>query len=215
MQIDLLGVLSFIADLAPLVLLVFYYKLLKQKINIILFIWTIISVALDILVIYLPNNKIQDVAFYSMVLEPFFVLFIYFGILKKKKQKFFMLGSILVYFFVVLYHYFNYKMGEFPNLLAASSVFIVLLNSILMFVFIFKDTIGSEISMIEYPFVFIFVGYIVYTSGVIFLFAAIDEFPNIFKEAGLWRIFLIANILKNVFLVKYLFDSKNKLTSKS
>lgn len=210
MKVDILGILSFLTDLTPLILLLMSIKLLKKSINLVLFFWCVLSVFLDVLVVVLPESKIQSIAFYTILSEPIFVIVIYLLIAKNKLLKIIMIIITIVFIIIVYFHNKKYGLDEFSNALAGYAVLQILILSLLNFIILYKD---SNDSMINNPNIFIFLGYMIYTSGSLFLFTTTEKFPNIFIDSGLWSIFLTANIIKNLFLVKYVLEARKKITT--
>jgi hypothetical protein len=206
-DLDFFGIISFIADLFPLVLLLVYRQLLKKKVYYFLFIWSVLSVGADMLVAITNNNQQQLIAFYSILVEVLFVGFMYARIVRNKKFKWIIYVIIILFSLVTLVEGFRTYIDGFPIYLASSAALLTLLLSILVF---YDINIQNQNNfLLNNPEIFIVFAYIIYAAGNLFLFATTEKFPNIFTTPGLWSIFIIANIIKNAFLCKSILDAKN------
>jgi hypothetical protein len=210
-NLDILGIISFIADLTPLILFFIHWKILKQPVFLTLFCWTILSVSSDIVISFSSPEMQQIIVFYSILLEMLFVGFIYFLIVKSKLRKIVIVSLCMVYLTLFIVESIQSTIDGFPYWLASITVVLTLFLSLVVFYDIYKQ---NQISFImNNPYVFILFAYIIYVAGNLFLFATTEKFPNIFKNPGLWSIFIIANTFKNIFISIAILRASNLLKS--
>lgn len=199
MGVNILGILSFIADLAPLILLLLYNKLLKDPVYLTLFFWTILSITSDIIIAFSSLEKQQIIVFFAIITEMLFVATMFFLVVKYKLIKIIILMLSILYIIVFSISIRQNEIYSFPYKLASITVVMTLMMCLFVFYDLFKQ---NKITFIlNNPVVFIVLAYIIYVAGNLFLFASTEQFPNIFKDPGLWSIFIIANIFKNSFIV--------------
>jgi hypothetical protein len=205
MLFNILGLLSLVTDILPLILLLKNRKLLQFAPFIALLGWTVFSFISDILIIILSDQNDQSVAFASIIFEVIFACVLYYFISARKKfRNFFGVIGILYTIFSIVY-FINYPPVGFVYWFGALSVLLVL---ILSFVLLFELFMGSTgVFLLKNPYVWFPLAYMIYCSGNIFLFASSEYFPDIFSseangQGGAWGIFLVANIFKNVLFLK-------------
>ncbi len=209
----ILGIISFTADLMPFLLLCLYFSLLNQKIFAALFCWSIFSLAFDFFVaISINSHEQQLLAFYSILAEVLFVSILCMLMVKQKKVLIATILVTLIFVSMCIYQFRCNGFTTFPDWIAASAS----VTTLLFCTFIFYDLFvhSKNEFLLNNPTIYIVFGYIIYAAGNLFLFATTEQFPNIFVEPGLWVIFIIANVFKNIFFCKAIFDAR-KLLKKS
>jgi hypothetical protein len=205
---NFLGIISFVADFLPLLLLLLNLNLLKQKTFLVLFGWTVVSFGLDIS-IYLSSKADQQViAFLAIPLEAIFVCVLYYTIAKNKYIKYFLLVALVAFLAYMIKELYDYKIVGFQYWLASIAIIFTLLLSSLVFFDIFKASKEGTF-LLNNNRIWLIFAYMIYAAGNLFLFATTEEFPNIFADPGLWTIFIIANVLKNLFFVKAIIQARN------
>jgi hypothetical protein len=209
LKIDILGFLSFAADVAPLVLLLVYYKLLKKGLFLALFIWTCISCGIDVLMFMSNEFESQKLSYYAILIEPVFVTIMYFFILKSKIMKIVFVLISIVFALICVLNKINSNSDGFSYINASLAALVTLMLSVGLFIHLFYKK--SNDALIENYNIFLIFGYIIYTSGSLFLVATTEKFPAFFVEPGLWGIFIVANILKNLFIVKFIVQGQKQL----
>jgi hypothetical protein len=202
MAFDLIGILSFLADLAPLVFLILNRKLLKHRILLMLFIWSVISVAADLLVVVLNDAQREMVAFFSILVEVLFVCGFYFVIANGRKSQWLYAGAGILFAIISIYDISAYPLNGFRYWLAASAAILTMLLSLFVFMDFFK--IYTNSFLLDNFQIWIPLAYMIYAAGNLFLFASTEHFSNIFANAGVWNIFFVANIFKNAFFFRAL-----------
>jgi hypothetical protein len=211
---NFLGIISFVADFIPLLLLLLNLNLLKQKTFLVLFGWTVVSFGLDIS-IYLSSKADQQViAFLAIPLEAIFVCVLYYTIAKNKYIKYFLLVALVAFFASMIKELYDYKIVGFQYWLASIAIIFTLLLSSLVFFDIFKASKEGTF-LLNNNRIWLIFAYMIYAAGNLFLFATTEEFPNIFADPGLWTIFIIANVLKNLFFVKAIIQARNSSIAES
>ncbi len=198
MGTNFLGILSFLADLTPLILFFVFLRILKDKVFLILFIWTLISVASDILIANYSSEKQQVIVFFAIIAEMLFVATIFFIIVKIKLIKLLIILLSLIYIVLFVNEICKGPIVSFPYDLASITVLLTLVLSLLVFYDLYKMNITAF--LLENAYIYLIFGYLIYVAGNLFLFATTEKFPNIFAEPGLWSIFILANIIKNCFI---------------
>ncbi len=208
MAFNILGFVSFVADFLPLVLLLLNLNLLKQKTFLILFCWTVISFALDILIFFSSKVDQQVIAFLAIPLETIFVCILYYSIVRNKYIRYFLLIALFAFALYMVKEIYDYKIMGFQYWLASIAVIFTLLLSSLVFFDIFK-TSKEGTFLLNNNRIWLIFAYMIYAAGNLFLFATTEEFPNIFADPGLWTIFIIANVMKNLFFIKAIIQARN------
>ncbi len=106
-------------------------------------------------------------------------------------------------------------MGDkgFSTWLASIAVVFTLSLSLISFVDLF---LGSKNEfLLERSSIWLIFAYMIYAAGCLFLFATTESIVDIFKEPGFWRIFFVANIIKNLFFIKAILVENKIIDSKN
>jgi hypothetical protein len=206
--LNILGIISFIADFLPLVLLLLNLNLLKQRTFLVLFCWTVVSFALDISIYLSSQENQQVIAFLAIPLETIFVCILYYTIAKNKYIKYFLLVALAAFTTYMIKELYDYKIVGFQYWLASIAVIFTLILSSLVFFDIFKSSKEGTF-LLNNNRIWLIFAYMIYAAGNLFLFATTEEFPNILQDPGLWTIFIIANAIKNLFFIKAIIQARN------
>ncbi|MBL7727809.1 MAG: hypothetical protein JNM68_08990 [Dinghuibacter sp.] len=206
MLFSILGVLSLITDVLPLILLLKNRKLLHYAPFRALLGWTIFSVLSDIMIIIVSDKHDQSVAFVSIIVEVVFACALYYVVSERKqfKRLFGAIGTIYTLFSIIYFSLLP-PVG-FVYWFGALSVLLVLVLSFVLLFELFMAATG--VFLLRNPYVWFPLAYMIYCSGNIFLFASSEYFPDIFstgdngQDGTAWSIFLVANIFKNVLFLK-------------
>lgn len=212
MLFNILGLLSFITDLLPLVLLVVFWRVTKFPVFMVLFAWTIFSIISDILISIYDDKGDQIIAYISIIFELLFISILYFYISKRPKFRFVYLFSGTTFVMIGLVKLLQKPPDGFDYLLASLCLLNVLVMSLMLLYEKFVLTHGNF--LLNDPEVWFILAYIIYCSGNLFLFATTDRFPDVFKAENTedpWSIFLMANIIKNMLFCKAIMLAKKKL----
>jgi hypothetical protein len=205
MLFNILGLLSLITDILPLILLLRNRRLLQHAPFMTLLGWTVFSILSDLMIILSNDQNDQSIAFISIIVEVVFACGLYYFISKRKRFKnFFGLIGILYTGFSIVF-FINYPPIGFVYWFGALSVLLVLILSFVLLFELFMGSIG--VFLLKNPYVWFPLAYMIYCSGNIFLFASSEYFPDIFSaqangQGEAWSIFLVANIFKNVLFLK-------------
>jgi hypothetical protein len=201
MAFNILGIFSFLSDLAPFLLLITHRQLLKKKLLLALFIWTIVSLIADFLIIIFPGQTQDEyVAFFSIILEVLFVCAFYYTTAARKTTKRINLAAGALFAIVCIYELCTQNIDGFKYWLAASAALLTMILSVIIF-FDFFNAHQNSFLLSNYQ-IWVPLAYMIYAAGNLFLFATTEHFPNVFSDPGMWSIFLVANIIKNSFFVK-------------
>jgi hypothetical protein len=206
MTFDSLGILSFLADLAPFIFLLLNRKLLRNRTLMLVFAWSVLSVAADLLVVVLNDAEREMVAFFSILIEVLFVCGFYFSIAWKRKTQIIYVAAAVLFAAVSIYDISVNPLNGFRYWLAASAAILTMLLSLFVFMDFFKMYQNSF--LLDNFQIWIPLAYMIYAAGNLFLFASTDRFSNIFANAGVWNIFFVANIFKNAFFFKAIMVAK-------
>jgi hypothetical protein len=212
MLFNILGLISFITDLLPLILLLAFSRVIKDPPFTALFGWTIFSVLSDILIMTSDDKTDQFVVFVAVIAELMFISMLFFLISKWPKFRFIYVLSGLIFITIGLVKYIREKPDNFDYLLGTLGLLNVLILSLFLLYELFTVSLGSF--LLANPYVWFALGYIIYGSGNLFLFATTEYFPDIFKAENAqnpWSIFLVANILKNTLFCKAIMLQKKKI----
>lgn len=206
MLFNILGFLSLVTDILPLILLLRNRKLLHYKPFKALLGWTVFSVLSDIMIIIVSDRHDQSVAFISIIVEVVFACALYYVVSERKQfKRLFGFTGIMYTLFSVIY-FIIYPPVGFVYWFGAVSVLLVLILSFVLLFELFMAATG--VFLLRNPFVWFPLAYMIYCSGNIFLFASSEYFPDIFstetngQDVVAWSIFLVANIFKNVLFLK-------------
>jgi hypothetical protein len=205
MLFNILGLLSLITDILPLILLLRNRKLLQHAPFMTLLAWTTFSILSDVMIILSSDQDDQSIAFISIIVEVVFACGLYYFVSTRKRFKnFFGLVGLLYTGFSIIY-FINYPPVGFVYWFGALSVLLVLILSFVLLFELFMSSIG--VFLLKNPYVWFPLAYMIYCSGNIFLFASSEYFPDIFSadgngQGGAWSIFLVANMFKNVLFLK-------------
>ena len=196
----ILGIVSFIADMLPLLLLLWYSKLLKSTIYLSILIWSVISVVINVCIVTTVDSDIQKYAYYTIIIESIIVAIVCYNLYEKPifKKSIVIIQTIMTALSIIVYWGNNFD--SFPNWLASSCNLMVMVYCFFIFVDMFYENSNSFLKLKAE--LYIILGYFIYTSGCLFLYVFSDKLPNFFKNPGFWAIYLLANIIKDVMISK-------------
>jgi hypothetical protein len=209
LKFDIIGLFSFIADIATLLTFIKFYKVARVKIFAILFAYSILSVGLDFLAASSSDKLQQLVSFYSIMVEVVVLAIIYFFIVHKPLYKIIIVVSLIGFLMFSVTQWDTTGAAGFSTWLASSAVLFALVLSLLAFADLFIEVKNDF--LLKKPAIWIIFAYIIYAAGNLFLFATTESFVDIFVEPGFWRIFFIANIIKNAFFINAILIQKKIL----
>jgi hypothetical protein len=213
MAFNLLGILSFIADLVPFLMLLRYRNLLKKRLLLVLFIWTIFSLGADFLIGFNDDQHKELFAFLSILIEVLFVCTFYYVMGNRRFTKTVSAICGTLFAAVSVYVLVTQQLDGFKYWMAASAALITMLLSVLIFMDFF-NTYQNSFLLDAYE-IWIPLAYMIYAAGNLFLFASTEHFPDIFSDPGMWSIFLVANIIKNSFFIKSIMLAKKGKPARS
>jgi hypothetical protein len=204
-MLQITSVFSVVSDLAPFFFLMILKGKLKEKKFLALFLWSIISISLDFLMIFIPS-KIQFLTFLTVLIEPIFMISMLIFIVPSQKAKNMFSVALGMFIIFSIFTILQFDFHEFNKLVSS---FVILSNLVLVLIALFRLTnVSMQTPILFVGDVFYCFGYMIYTSGILFLFATIDQVPNLFTNPGYGVVFLLANIIKNSLLVIFVLHAE-------
>jgi hypothetical protein len=211
MAFNLLGILSFLTDLLPFAMLLYWRNLLKKKLLLVVFTWTIFSLGADFLIAFNDDQYKELLVFLVILTEVMFVCTFYYVMANRRSTKIISAVCGAAFALVALYVMFTQQLDSFKYWMAASAALLTMLLSVVIFIDFF-NTYQNSFLLDAYQ-IWIPLAYMIYAAGNLFLFATTEHFPDIFSNPGMWSIFLVANIIKNAFFVKSILIARKPLQS--